>query len=190
MAGKGGGGSWKVAYADFVTAMMAFFLVMWIGAQDVKVRQSVANYFVDPAGVAKTPVKTGAVLDSIQYGTLPDEQKTAMNRGRTTHTNPGEPSPPTRVVSNWVHADPKRLREWHDKAHAAREAAAKSAEVVEKGADADRLAARELAAKLRAEVSAAAGELAGGLYQDLLYGTLWEVNWTEVAEDLLVTSRK
>ena len=46
----GGGGAWKVAYADFVTAMMAFFLVMWIGAQDVKVRQSVANYFVDPSG--------------------------------------------------------------------------------------------------------------------------------------------
>jgi chemotaxis protein MotB len=33
MAG-GGGGAWKVAYADFVTAMMAFFLVMWIVARE------------------------------------------------------------------------------------------------------------------------------------------------------------
>ena len=33
MASPGGGGSWKVAYADFVTAIMAFFLVMWIIAQ-------------------------------------------------------------------------------------------------------------------------------------------------------------
>ena len=36
MAGKGGG-AWKVAYADFVTAMMAFFLVMWITAQSKQV---------------------------------------------------------------------------------------------------------------------------------------------------------
>ena len=45
MAGKGGGGAWKVAYADFVTAMMAFFLVMWICSQDQKFRQAVARYF-------------------------------------------------------------------------------------------------------------------------------------------------
>ena len=34
----GSGGAWKVAYADFVTAMMAFFLVMWITAQSQKVK--------------------------------------------------------------------------------------------------------------------------------------------------------
>jgi len=48
MAGKGGGGAWKVAYADFVTAMMAFFLVMWIVAQGKPVRQAVAHYFNEP----------------------------------------------------------------------------------------------------------------------------------------------
>ncbi len=32
----GGGGAWKVAYADFVTAMMAFFMVMWLTAADSK----------------------------------------------------------------------------------------------------------------------------------------------------------
>ncbi len=39
-AGHGGhhGGAWKVAYADFVTAMMAFFLVMWLSAQDSRIR--------------------------------------------------------------------------------------------------------------------------------------------------------
>jgi flagellar motor protein MotB len=37
MAG-GGGGAWKVAYADFVTAMMAFFMVMWLVSQDQKVK--------------------------------------------------------------------------------------------------------------------------------------------------------
>ncbi len=40
------GGSWKVAYADFVTAMMALFLVLWLLSQaDQKLKQSVANYF-------------------------------------------------------------------------------------------------------------------------------------------------
>jgi chemotaxis protein MotB len=42
------GGAWKVAYADFVTAMMAFFLVMWLTSQKQEVRNSIAGYFRDP----------------------------------------------------------------------------------------------------------------------------------------------
>src|SRR5262249_14772647 len=42
------GGAWKVAYADFVTAMMAFFLVMWLVSQSSAVRGAVAGYFRDP----------------------------------------------------------------------------------------------------------------------------------------------
>ncbi len=42
------GGAWKVAYADFVTAMMALFIVLWIVGQSKQVRQYVANYFKDP----------------------------------------------------------------------------------------------------------------------------------------------
>jgi len=47
MAGKGGG-AWKVAYADFVTAMMAFFLVMWIVAQNDQMKEAIADHFNDP----------------------------------------------------------------------------------------------------------------------------------------------
>jgi chemotaxis protein MotB len=47
MAGKGGG-AWKVAYADFVTAMMAFFLVMWITSQNESVKEAVAHHFRHP----------------------------------------------------------------------------------------------------------------------------------------------
>jgi chemotaxis protein MotB len=43
-----GGGAWKVAYADFVTAMMAFFLVMWIVAQSDKAKEAIAHHFNDP----------------------------------------------------------------------------------------------------------------------------------------------
>lgn len=42
------GGAWKVAYADFVTAMMALFIVLWIMAQSQSIRQNVAQYFKDP----------------------------------------------------------------------------------------------------------------------------------------------
>ena len=42
------GGAWKVAYADFVTAMMAFFLVMWLASQDSRIRDAVAGYFQEP----------------------------------------------------------------------------------------------------------------------------------------------
>jgi chemotaxis protein MotB len=49
MAGKGGG-AWKVAYADFVTAMMAFFLVMWITSQNKETKVAIAQYFENPLG--------------------------------------------------------------------------------------------------------------------------------------------
>jgi chemotaxis protein MotB len=44
----GGGGSWKVAYADFVTAMMALFLVLWLVSQDQKIKESVERAFRNP----------------------------------------------------------------------------------------------------------------------------------------------
>jgi chemotaxis protein MotB len=46
------GGSWKVAYADFVTAMMAFFLVMWlVGALTTKQREAISDYFKNPSPI-------------------------------------------------------------------------------------------------------------------------------------------
>lgn len=43
-----GGGAWKVAYADFVTAMMALFMVLWISAQDEKILIATSKYFQSP----------------------------------------------------------------------------------------------------------------------------------------------
>jgi chemotaxis protein MotB len=42
------GGSWKVAYADFITAMMALFLVLWLTAQDTKVKEAIERSFRNP----------------------------------------------------------------------------------------------------------------------------------------------
>jgi chemotaxis protein MotB len=56
--GHGGhhGGAWKVAYADFVTAMMALFIVLWLLNTSKPVREAIAGYFKDPSG---TGSKTG-----------------------------------------------------------------------------------------------------------------------------------
>jgi chemotaxis protein MotB len=57
--GHGGahGGAWKVAYADFVTAMMALFIVLWLLSSSKPVKEAVAGYFKDPSGKAD---KTGS----------------------------------------------------------------------------------------------------------------------------------
>ncbi|MFT3743000.1 MAG: flagellar motor protein MotB [Pyrinomonadaceae bacterium] len=65
--GHGGhhGGAWKVAYADFVTAMMALFLVLWLVSQaDTKLKQAIASYFRSPG-----------VFDTQQGGILSGNKK-------------------------------------------------------------------------------------------------------------------
>jgi len=55
-AGHGGnhGGAWKVAYADFVTAMMALFIVLWLLNSSKKIQEAVGGYFRDPSGTSKS----------------------------------------------------------------------------------------------------------------------------------------
>src|ERR1700686_88990 len=59
--GHGGhhGGAWKVAYADFVTAMMALFIVLWLLNSSQEIQKVVGGYFVDPSGKGKD-IGTGA----------------------------------------------------------------------------------------------------------------------------------
>jgi chemotaxis protein MotB len=55
VSGHGGhhGGAWKVAYADFVTAMMALFIVLWLLNSSKQVQEAVGGYFKDPSGNSK-----------------------------------------------------------------------------------------------------------------------------------------
>lgn len=74
--GHGGhhGGAWKVAYADFVTAMMALFLVLWLVSQaDVKLKQAIAAYFRSPG-----------VFDTMQGGILSQAKKLSKEQGSLT----------------------------------------------------------------------------------------------------------
>src|SRR5271165_6453371 len=60
--GHGGqhGGAWKVAYADFVTAMMSLFIVLWLLSCSKKVQEAVGGYFKDPTGTA---AKIGSTME-------------------------------------------------------------------------------------------------------------------------------
>jgi len=70
---KGGGdghhgGAWKVAYADFVTAMMAFFLLMWlINTTDIEQKRGIANYFA-PASVSESESGSGSIFGGSSLG--------------------------------------------------------------------------------------------------------------------------
>ena len=59
VAGGHHGGAWKIAYADFVTAMMAFFLLMWLlGSTASGDLKGIADYFLNPLKVLAFPVFT------------------------------------------------------------------------------------------------------------------------------------
>jgi chemotaxis protein MotB len=53
------GGAWKVAYADFVTAMMALFIVLWLMSADEKVKEAISAFFNNPTGTG-TQIGTDA----------------------------------------------------------------------------------------------------------------------------------
>jgi chemotaxis protein MotB len=89
---KGGhghhGGAWKLAYADFVTAMMAFFLLMWLlGTTEPSVRQGIADYFTDPwrpslAGGANTGDATSIIQGGGEDVTQSEGQVKLTNEGK------------------------------------------------------------------------------------------------------------
>lgn len=63
------GGAWKVAYADFVTAMMAFFMVLWLTSQDEKIKEAVERSFNHPfSSITKQAT-----------GIIPNEEKQAVS---------------------------------------------------------------------------------------------------------------
>src|ERR1700756_993733 len=76
------GGAWKIAYADFVTAMMAFFLLMWLlGSTTKGDLQGIADYFRTPLKVAFTggsgAGETTSVIQGGSKGFIPSNSEAA-----------------------------------------------------------------------------------------------------------------
>lgn len=124
------GGAWKVAYADFVTAMMAFFLVMWlVGATTNKQRAAISEYFKNPSavegksvspapgpngpgGASTSMIQLGGTME-VPHGPGPDQ----LNK---------KPDPPATAKPSVAEAkrlareeEHKRLRDLFDRLHAA-----------------------------------------------------------------------
>jgi chemotaxis protein MotB len=80
------GGAWKVAYADFVTAMMALFIVLWLLSASEKVQKAVGGYFQDPTGQGRqTGTTTSGVSETLslsekQLNELKDKVQQAMKQ--------------------------------------------------------------------------------------------------------------
>src|SRR5258707_15023943 len=101
--GHGGhhGGAWKVAYADFVTAMMAFFLLMWlINTTTPEQKRGIADYFA-PQSIAQTVSGSGGVLGGLVMG-----QDSSRAGGSVSVYEKNSPPPPnnkTKAPTNPPH---------------------------------------------------------------------------------------
>ncbi|WLE59704.1 flagellar motor protein MotB [Burkholderia plantarii] len=90
------GGAWKIAYADFVTAMMAFFLLMWLlGSTSKYDRQGIENYFNTPlSALLGAHADSGVARSSVIDGGGHDLSDTHGGNGNATpQAAPGRPSP-------------------------------------------------------------------------------------------------
>lgn len=82
VAGGHHGGAWKVAYADFVTAMMAFFLLLWLlGATTEKQRKGIADYFTPT--LVKMKQESGGGTGMLGGSSLTDVDKYPHRAGQT-----------------------------------------------------------------------------------------------------------
>ena len=69
------GGAWKVAYADFVTALMALFIVLWMMSASAKVKSSIGGYFKDPREFARTAAARSATNSAGDSGVPRDNME-------------------------------------------------------------------------------------------------------------------
>jgi chemotaxis protein MotB len=189
MAGKGGG-SWKVAYADFVTAMMAFFLVMWICGQDQKIKRSVSDYFSDPlgsttAGSNKKPTRSGSTYEGVNAGNVPLEEHVAQGKGRRSFSENRRPSQATKAVADWIHYDKQAKEYWQKQAKDQLEAARWTKEVKDKSMTVEKMATRLLTAQLQEELTREIPTKSAGIYREMLNELIQQINWIEIAEDLI-----
>ncbi len=106
------GGAWKVAYADFVTAMMAFFLLMWlINTTSPEQKAGIASYF-SPANVAESSSGSGGILggtglndDGAQSSGSPDTQEVVSPKSQD---DPSDAAPATTKPDPLAQAKKKR----------------------------------------------------------------------------------
>jgi hypothetical protein len=119
------------------------------------------------------------------YGTVPQEKTLQMDYGRHTYTPADQMSPATKAVLAWIQADERRLRYWKSQAQKCREAVATAAIRADVAKSPEELATQHLAQQLRAEFTGAIPPETPEVYKNLVLYSFHEVNWQQIAEDLL-----
>lgn len=189
MAG-GGGGAWKVAYADFVTAMMAFFMVMWLVSQDQKVKDSVAKYFVDPVGFSLSgssarPKDSAGVFEQEYAGQVPGAKHRTSGRGRGNMASRENQDSETTMVADSILEEPDKAERWQGEAKKQLEAA-KNSPAVRAGTMTETEAAKlMLSRKMRQQITNEAMQSTEGVYQDLVSTSLNRVDFDALAEEVI-----
>lgn len=190
MAGKGGG-AWKVAYADFVTAMMAFFMVMWLTSQNDEVKEAISRYFIAPVGISltgtsKAPTSTGSLLDSKFSGQIPGASRRAAGRGLGGYPDPSEgEESETMVVAEWILEDSNMADQWKVEAREQLKRSQESAPVTQNEEATEAEARRQLAKQMRRKVTLDAFAESKGFSQDLVSTALNKVDWNALADECL-----
>ncbi len=191
----GGGGAWKVAYADFVTAMMAFFMVMWLVSQDQKVKDSVAKYFVDPIGFSLSgssdrPKDSAGVFSQEFNGQVPGAKNRTSGRGRGNLNNRENADNETTMVADSILEEPQQNQRWVEEAKR-QLTAAKNSPAVKSGTVSETEAAKLLLArKMRQQITSDAMKQTNGVYQDLVSSSLTRVDFEALAEEVLRSSQE
>ncbi|WP_437187274.1 flagellar motor protein MotB [Planctomicrobium sp. SH668] len=194
MAGKGGG-AWKVAYADFVTAMMAFFLVMWLVSQDQKVKESIAHYFQGPIGVnvlgeTARHKTSGGLFYSEVHGSVPGQTHRTAGRSIGMLKEPYKGEEPTIVVAEWLLEEPSRYQVWAAEA-SEQIAEAKKLPAVQDGTQEIGVAARRLLGhKMKQEMLKIANQSVNEpVLLDMMQTLLNQVDWESIAEETIERSK-
>ena len=93
-----------MAYADFVTAMMAFFMVMWITGQSPQTKQAIAGYFQDPWGTSSEYSAPASLLPSEMHGDVhePGHAAEAAPGCKARRSHSDGPEPDAQAKSRWA----------------------------------------------------------------------------------------
>src|SRR5262249_1546311 len=106
------GGAWKVAYADFVTAMMALFMVLWLLTQaDVKLRSQIAQYFRDPGVLPGGQILSAEVNAALSRDPAVVEKDILVVAGKSIDKKQKRPDPQQQRQRSAAHEEQKALEE-------------------------------------------------------------------------------
>jgi len=190
MAG-GGGGAWKVAYADFVTAMMAFFLVMWLVSQDQKIKESIAHYFQGPVGIDLLGEKSrrsqaGGLFYNEVMGPVPGYTDRTAGRSIGTSPEPPDANSDTMAVAEWVLEDKEISPHWLNRAQELYDKARREHPDQRDHSYFESIVRPQLIWELHQQISQPVVDEMKGLHRELLLNSLSKIDWGAIADECLL----